>query len=267
VILDNENPGLERALAQGVPIPEGAKPASSSDRQLIIWQPAKDTMWEFWKPYQDGDGNWHTLWGGRMKNVSEHPGHYVTKPAPAGGKRSSDGLDVEQHSWGGPASSIPNLPGIMTVDQLRSGEIGHALVFATWVNKPGEWVYPAQRTDGQCRGPYCSDIPQGAHLRLDPDYDVSGIEHPVVRMIAEAVQDYGMVLNNTTGAGVNFYAEGWAQHGWEDPYYGPEGLFSSDPDQLQPNLFMREFPWERLQMLERGTTCMDPATECPPGRG
>ncbi len=190
-------------------------------------------------------------------NVSENPGHFQDVPDPDNPEEF-----LERHSWGGPASSIPNLPGLITVDQLRSGEIGHALVFATWANAPGEWVAPAQRTDGACRGSYCSDIPQGAHFRLDPNYDISQLRHPVVRMIAEAVQEYGMVLNNTTGGGLSLYAQGWRGQYAEDPYRGPEGLFNADPLQLQPTLFMREFPWERLELLERGPTCTDPATEC-----
>ena len=27
--------------------------------------------------------------------------------------------------------------------------------------------------------------------------------------------------------------------------------------------FMREFPWEQLRLLKRGTTCHDVAVECP----
>jgi len=270
ITLDNYNPSLKRALADGVPLPDGARPASGTDGQLIVWQPATDTMWEFWRPYKDSAGAWHTTWGGRMQEVSENPGHFQSTPDPSArelpsAKRAQLGLNSEEHRWGGPATSIPNLPGIMTVDQLRSGEIGHALVFATWAAKPDEWVYPAQRTDGICRGPagqYCSQIPAGARFRLDPDFDTDTISHPLVRMMAEAVQDYGMVLNNKTGGGANFYAEGWRQHGWEDPYYGPGGLFASDPEQRSPTQFMREFPWEQLEMLERGTTCTDRSSEC-----
>jgi len=270
IVLDNYNPSLKRALAEGVPLPDGARPATGTDGQMIVWQPSTDTMWEFWRPYQDAEGAWHTTWGGRMQNVSDNPGHFQSTPDPAGAelpsaKRAKLGLNLEEHRWGGPATSIPNLPGIMTVDQLRSGEIGHALVFATWAAKPDEWVYPAQRTDGRCRGSagqYCTAIPEGARFRLDPDFDTETISHPLVRMMAEAVQDYGMVLNNQTGGGANFYAEGWRQHGWEDPYYGPGGLFRSDPDQLAPTQFMREFPWEALQLLERGTTCTDRNSPC-----
>jgi hypothetical protein len=272
VILDNNNPSLKLAFAHGVPIPHRAKAARGADRQLIIWQPATDTMWEFWQARKKG-GHWHAGYGGRIRHVSQSPGYYrdIVDPATEDG-RWVDRRYFEQHTWGGPASSIPNLPGLITVDQLRSGVIGHALDFGTWANAPARWVYPAQRTDGRCRGArgqYCSQIPQGARFRLDPGYDTSQLKNPIVRMIAKAVQDYGMVLNNTTGGGVTFYAEGSRRNGHPNPYYRRNGLFTHDPNPSlrYPTEFMREFPWEHLEMLKRGTTCKTSQIACPRRRG
>ena len=255
VILDKGDAGLKAAFLAGVPSPAEAEAASGTDGQLIIYQPSSDTMWEFWRARKDVTGAWFAAYGGVISNASQNPGHYEDAVVP-----------FQSHLWGGPSSSIQNLPGILTVEQLRSGVIGHALVFSTWANNPNQWVYPAQRTDGRCQGAsgqYCADVPQGARFRLDPSFDVGTIDHPVVRMIAKAVQDYGMVLNNTTGSGVSFYTEGWRGHpGMTDPYYGPGGLFTSDPKQASTTQFMREFPWDRLQMLQRGTTCTDRARQC-----
>ncbi|MDX6583385.1 MAG: hypothetical protein QOI10_2569 [Solirubrobacterales bacterium] len=257
VALDGGDPGLRAALAAGVPMPPEARPATGTDRQLIIYQPSTDTMWELWRARKDITGAWHATWGGVIPNVSENPGHY--EDAVVGGY-------PERHTWGGPASGIPNLPGLITIEQLRSGVIGHALVFSTWANNSRHWVYPAQRTDGRCRGltrQYCADVPQGARFRIDPNFDLSRIDNPIARMVAKAVQDYGMVLTNTTGSGFSFYAEGWRGHPESgDPYYGPGGLFADDPDQVATTQFMREFPWEHVQMLRRGTTCTDASLQC-----
>ena len=261
VVLDNNDAALKATLAAGVPIPDEAQAAGGTDGQMIVYQPSTDTMWEFWRAKKDVNGNWHASWGGVIPNVSQNPGYYEDIVNASGGY-------AEKHQWGGPSSSIPNLPGLITTDQLRSGTIGHALVFATWANAQNQWVFPAQRTDGRCQTgldakSYCSSIPQGARFRLDPSFDVGTIKNPVTRMIATAVQDYGMVLNNTTGSGLSFYAEGWRGHPeLTDPYYGAGGLFTSDPKQLAPVQFMREFPWDRLQMLQRGTTCTDKTRQC-----
>jgi len=257
VALDAGDPGLRAALAAGVPIPPEARPATGTDRQLIIYQPSSDTMWELWRARKDITGAWHARWGGVIGDVAQNPGHY---------EDAIVGDYAERHTWGGPAAGIPNLPGLITVEQLRSGVIGHALVFSTWANNPSRWVYPAQRTDGRCRGlfrQYCADVPQGARFRIDPNFDVNRIDNPIARMVATAVQDYGMVLNNTTDSGLSFYAEGWRGHpGVSDPYYGPGGLFTGDPSQLATTQFMREFPWEHLQMLQRGMTCWDASSPC-----
>ncbi len=261
VSLDAANSSLRAALGAGVPIPSYAQPALGSDGQLIVYQPSTNTMWELWRAHKDLTGTWHASWGGVIRDVSRNPGHYedVRRALAPGGY-------LEQHLWGGPASSIPNLPGLITVAQLRSGVIGHALVFSTWANSPSKWVYPAQRTDGRCRhlGHYCSDIPQGARFRLDPSFDVKRIHDRVARMLAKAAQDYGMVLNNTSGSGVTFYAEGWRGHpGWSDPYYGDHGLFTRDGHGVSSSVFMRDFPWNHLEMIRHGGTCSDPSRECP----
>jgi hypothetical protein len=39
--------GLAARLQSGVPIPEGARPASGQDRSMAIWQPQTDSYWEF----------------------------------------------------------------------------------------------------------------------------------------------------------------------------------------------------------------------------
>jgi hypothetical protein len=257
VAIGKANPDLRRVMAAGVPIPPGAQPSLGSDRRMIIWQPQTDTMWELWKASLEADG-WHAANGGRILNVSKSPGHYRDLV-----NRRHPGRFREQHRWGETASSIATLPGLIRLDQLRAGRIRHALVFATWTNKPGAWVYPAQNTDGRCRGQYCSAIPQGARFRLGADYKVSQLQNPFVRMLARAVQDYGMVLDNTTGGGVAIYAEGWRQYGIGDPYSGPGGFFTADPRQTHPTQFMRDFPWEKLKMLKRGTPCHDVTVECP----
>jgi hypothetical protein len=63
-------------------------------------------------------------------------------------------------------------------------------------------------------------------------------------MIAEAAQRYGMIVRDQTGQAVGLFAENTAQFG-TNPYDGPSGLFGGTP----PNILMRSFPWEHLQVL------------------
>ncbi len=67
---------------------------------------------------------------------------------------------------------------------------------------------------------------------------------PVVRMIAKAAQDYGIVLRDGAGS-VTFYGEDPTPTG-TNPYAGPTGYFQGK----SPATLMQQFPWSRLQALK-----------------
>jgi hypothetical protein len=236
VTLDAPVPALQQAI-DAVPIPANAVTASGSDSALAIYQPSTDRMWELWRARRASDG-WHASYGGAMQNVSTNPGIYNTSSWP--------GVDSSQQwRWGSTASSLPVMAGTVTVDDLRSGHIRHALGAAAPQACAGAFSWPAQRTDGQSSAPDC--LPEGAHLRLDPSLDLSRMGlPPITRMLAEAAQQYGIVIHDTTMNGpFVLYAEDPAPFGY-DPYGGPNGLFGG----VAPWNFMPKFPWSHLQLLQ-----------------
>lgn len=221
---------------------------------MIIWQPSTDTMWELWQAHQDSSGNWDASWGGRIENVSTDPGYYRNV-------RNTNSLCstnpavkyCESANWGGPSARVPNLPGLMTTQQVQSGQIDHALVLALPSNVAGAWSWPAQNTDGTGN----SIIPQGARIQIDPSLDLNkwfaslrdqnGNPRPIApieMMIAKAMQTYGAIVANTSSS-VSFYAENWTPSG-DDIYDGPGGLFGS----MQPFQFTMDLPWEHTQVLQ-----------------
>jgi hypothetical protein len=213
-----------------VPLPPDARPAQGTDRHLVVWQPQTDTMWEFWNLQRRGD-QWFAGWGGWMRRVSRNAGYFA--PTPRG---------VE---WGATATGLPLVGGLMTVAELQQGRIEHALAFALPEARANVWVVPAQRTDGKLDSP--NAIPEGARFRIDPALDLDQLDlPPMTRMIAQAVQDYGMILRDQAGV-VAFYGEDPASAG-ADPYGELLGGRSA-ADAL------RAFPWDRLQLLQmrRGT--------------
>ena len=46
------------------PIPTGGR----SDAHLVVWQPSRNRLWEFWHLAQ-GAAGWQAGWGGAMQNV------------------------------------------------------------------------------------------------------------------------------------------------------------------------------------------------------
>jgi hypothetical protein len=227
---------LERALKAGVPIPNDAHPAAGTDGHLTIWQPSTDTLWEFWKAVKQADG-WHASWGGAMQRVSRNPGYYT--------QTSWAGLSAAQGwNWGSTATSLPVIAGTVMIDELRRARIGHALAVAIPDACAGTFSWPAQRTDGSDSATNC--LPEGAHLRLDPNLDLATLSlPPITRMLAEAAQRYGLIVRDRTSRAVGFYAEDPTRTG-TDPYLGADGLYGG----LRPWSFLPQFPWDRLQLLK-----------------
>jgi hypothetical protein len=226
-----------------VPIPPNARPAAGTDGSMTIWQPSTDTLWEFWQASKRSDG-WHASWGGAIRHVSQSRGYYTT----------NSWAGLSQPNWGGTATSLPVIGGTMTVRELRSPWIRHALALDLPAPRAGEYSWPAQRTDGH--GPP-SAIPEGARLRLPPDLNLRAMNLPrLTLMIARAVKRRGMIVRDQTGVAIGFYAQDPA--GFKtDPYYGPNGVFEGQ----QPNQILARFPWDKLRVLKM-SLCSDQSRPC-----
>jgi hypothetical protein len=196
-------------------------------------------MWEFWQ-FSKQSGGFHARWGGAITSVSTNPGYYSSSSWP--GLSSDKGW-----GWGSSASSLPAVAGLMTISELRAGEIDHALSVAppqacTW------YAWPAQRTDGSSSDPNC--MPEGAHLRLDAGLDLASLNlPPMALMMARAMQKYGLIVHDTTHSSVSFFAE--QPTDGSDPYDGSGGIFAGQ----QARQFLRLIPWDHLRLLKVGPHC------------
>jgi hypothetical protein len=202
-------------------------------------------MWEFWRLSMQSDG-WHASWGGRMYHVSTDPGYYRNVLDPAGNI-------LERPWWGAPATSFALVGGVMTIKELQSGTIPHALALAMTFTCQGTFAAPAQRTDGTDTNPNC--IPEGAHFRLDPNLNLASLNLPhFIYMMAVAAQKYGIIINNRS-SGFTFRGEDplqYEQANGYNPYLGPQnqpGTPGALYDQW-PSQMLRLFPWNHLQLLQ-----------------
>lgn len=236
VQVDNLAPyklSLARAF-RSVPLPAGAEPAPGSDSQLALWQPATDRMWEFFEMHREPDG-WHANWGGAMAHVSSNPGWFSTAAWPGA-----------QDDWGATGTGLALAGGLITVRELERGRIDHALALALPTARAGCRALPAPRTDGADPSP--GVLPEGAHLRLDPNVNVGALGLPrAAEIIALAAQRYGIVVRDKTAHAIGFYAEDPHRLG-RDPY---PSLF----DGLSPGELLRDLPWGRLQVLRAPLRC------------
>ncbi len=229
------NADLQNAF-NAVPIPAGAQPAAGTDEHLAVYQPATDTMWEFWKAQLLSDG-WHAGYGGRIIGVSTDPGFYTAR-------RSATGSVLEQPWWGATATSLPLVGGLVTFRDLSRGVIDHAVAMAVPQVRQGVIATPAQRGDG--RYTTSTSIPEGARFRLDPTLDVNSLNlPPVARMIAVAAQQYGIIVRDGAGA-VAMYGE--------DPTPSASSAWTTATAGMRPYQVLQGFPWSRLQLLKMSLT-------------
>ena len=209
-----------------VPIPADAVPTSGTDSTIAVYDASTDTLWDFWKAFHDSAG-WHACWGGRINNVST-------------------GLDQFSGYFGTSASGLAYEGGVVSVHDVQSGSIDHAVALSlprAALSKEVSW--PATRGDGT--GEPGSSLPQGSRLRLDPSLDVSTLGlTPIGAMVARAAQKYGFIVTDTAGC-VSVPAESPAaflQATGVDPW--PALMGNRRPYQL-----LKAFPWDRLQVLPK----------------
>lgn len=207
---------------EAVPIPEDAQPADGRDAHMVIWQPSTDTMWEFWRAAKTDDG-WVAEWGARIDDVSSHPGYFQ------GDKRN----------WGASATSLPIVGGMVTFEDLERGEIDHALALALPNTDDDEWVWPAQRTDGDDTSD--DAIPAGTRFRLPADLDLESMDlPPLTMMLAKAAQRYGMIVRDRSGI-VTVYGE--------DPKSRDDDPFEEIIGEDSIGDVAGAFPWKELQVV------------------
>jgi hypothetical protein len=223
-------PALQAAWG-AVPIPDDAVPAAGTDASLVLWQPSTDRLWEFWRLVHSSSG-WQAAWGGAIQSVSSNPGVYDTT-AWSGAKPW----------WGSSASSLSIAGGLITFEDLARGSIDHALALALPNVRAGVFTPPAQRSDGTSVNPL--SVPEGAHLRLDPNLDLASLHLPrLTLMIAKAAQRYGVFVRDRARV-THFFAQDPVSTSTE-PYGGKTGYFEG----RTPAQLLASFPWTHLQVLK-----------------
>lgn len=235
---------------RAVPLPEDLHPALGTDEEMVVYQPSTSRYWEFWQMEKTGGKTkdstgreveeWRAAWGGEIDDLRTNEGFF--RPAAGGAK------------FGATATGLPYLAGLMTIKELRRGEIDHPLHFAIPEIRAKVWTFPAQRTDGVVDD--ANAIPAGVVFRFPQDLNLDAIPmHPFARMIAKAIQKHGMILRDTAGA-VVLYAENPANRYATDPYSGPGGILDcpgGKPAEVcwaDSNNRLRGIPWGKLVALK-----------------
>jgi hypothetical protein len=168
----------------GVPIPAGAAPDPSGDGHMAIIDRGTGCEYDFFRASRRSDGSWTAAWGNTLPITGSGIFPFGTSA-----RGSGFGLGA----------------GLITPADIAAGSINHALVFSYPSTKAGGPISPATESDGTTTS--SGAIPMGARLQLDPTLDLNSLGlTPWQRMVARALQQYGMILGDT-GGGVSLYAQ------------------------------------------------------------
>jgi hypothetical protein len=109
------------------------------------------------------------------------------------------------------AAGLAIAPGLLRLDEVRSGELTHALRF-TLACTTDKYVAPAQHyaVPGSCDP--TTAPPMGTRVRLRADFDLSDFGESA-RVVLRGMQRYGMILADN---GSNFYFQGEAHPDWTE---------------------------------------------------
>jgi hypothetical protein len=120
-----------------------------------------------------------------------------------------DSNDLRPDGWtSADAAGLPILAGLVRWDEVKAGEIDHAIRF-TVACTTDDHVWPARHEAG-VNDPDCP--PMGARFRLKADFDLSAFSGKA-RTILRAMQEYGLMLADN---GSNWYVQGTRDRHWRN---------------------------------------------------
>jgi hypothetical protein len=194
--------GFDSGTAQ-VPIPDGAKPAEGTDAHLAIVNRQTNQEWGMWATSSDASG-WHA----EVAATADLGGTGVRPPT------------ASAPWWmghGARACGFPLSAGLITVDQMRSGVIDHALVVAYPHIRSRYYASPASTAqNGFATALPTRGMPCGTRIQLDPSLNLDTLKlSPSGKIIARALQTYGAFVGDFSGA-MSLYADASpsAQDAW-----------------------------------------------------
>jgi hypothetical protein len=108
-------------------------------------------------------------------------------------------------------AGLPIFPGLVRLDEVRSGEIRHALIFSLQQVDSSRHLWPARFTPSYLGTPDESLPPMGARFRLKASYDISGYSRDA-QVILTALKRYGMFAYDI---GADWTLAGTEDSGWQ----------------------------------------------------
>ena len=153
---------------------DGYECTSDGDCHLIVWAPLENRLYEMWRANITGG----TFYGGCLAVWDT--------------SRVYGELGRGDQCTSADAAGFPITPLLFTADEVAAGEIAHAIRFILPNNRVRmrQYVRPATHGTNTTGGPNAP--PYGVHFRLRADYPIDTLPNEGARVVARALQRYGM---------------------------------------------------------------------------
>lgn len=141
------------------------------------------------------------------------------------------------------AAGLPIAPLLFDADEVAGGEIAHAVRFAlpnTHLRNRG-YVRPATHATGAAKAG-ADGVPYGARLRLRPDYPLEQLPSEGARVLARALQRYGMILADGGTIALMGQSDQGTEAKW-DGLLGPRDLSMMQPNDFELVDAGQRFTW------------------------
>lgn len=182
---DESDPG-PYPVPSNAPVEGGVN--STGDRHVLVLQQGACKLYEMYRAFPAGAG-WNAD-SGAVFDLNSN----ALRPE---GWTSAD------------AAGLPILPGLVRYDELKSGQINHALRF-TVASTQRAYIHPAVHWASSSTNPNLP--PMGLRLRLKASFDTSPYTGDT-RVILEALKKYGMIVADN---GSNWFISGATDSRWND---------------------------------------------------
>ncbi len=171
-------------------------PNSSGDRHVLVVDQGRCKLYETYYSFPNSDGSWN---------------------AKSGAVWSLNSNALRTDTWtSGDAAGLPIYPGLVKYDEVASGVVRHAIRF-TAPQTQKTYIWPARHYASNDPNPALP--PMGLRVRLKTNVNLSGYPQQV-RVILQALKDYGMVLADNGSP--------WSISGAPDPRWDNQMLHAMD---------------------------------------
>lgn len=177
-----------------IPIPPEARPAAAGDGHMVIISHDRRYEWDFYQATRNGEKDW----------IATHIRRWDLM---------TDGINSPYDGQGScRVAPVPLSHGLINYKEIQEGYIDHALAFAYWgqrlASNGKNDIYPCEKSNGGINSREWA-LHLGFRLQLNPNLDIESLGlNRAAKIIAKALQEYGMIYVENNGKGYNsVYAE------------------------------------------------------------